>query len=195
MPMTLGHPGFYFMNPRAAVVPVVRISRYRVTPALAGIDQVWSALAPEVPLKRRFADEQFQLSFRFLEVIGEAFSVLAGFASLIATMGLIGMALHVTRRRTHEIGVRKSLGASVGQILWMLLRSFSKPVVIANLAVWPLVYLAMRGYLSLFAHSSGLNIVPFISTLVITVVIAWLAVVAQATRAARLKPATVLRYE
>jgi putative ABC transport system permease protein len=91
--------------------------------------------------------------------------------------------------------VRKTLGASVSQILIMLLTSFSKPIVIANLAVWPLVYVAMRGYLSLFARSAGLTLMPFMLSLAITLAIAWLAVIAQATRAARMNPAMVLRHE
>jgi putative ABC transport system permease protein len=83
----------------------------------------------------------------------------------------------------------------VSQILWMLLRNFSKPIVIANLVAWPVAYVVMRGYLSLFAHQAGLSPAPFVLTLIVTVAVAWLSVAWQATRAARLSPATVLRYE
>jgi len=194
-PINLGGPSFYLFNDEAAVVPIVRIAKQDVAAALAAIDATWKQLAPEVPIKRRFADEQYEASYRFLNIVSGAFSLLAGFAIVIASMGLIGMALHIIRRRTHEIGVRKTLGASVGQILWMLLRNFSKPIVIANMVAWPLAYVVMRGYLSLFAHQAGLSPAPFIITLVVTVAIAWLAVAWQATRAARMNPATVLRYE
>jgi putative ABC transport system permease protein len=195
MPMNLNFPTVYLLNPGAARVPLIRLAPGDVVASAAAIDSTWKALAPEVPLRRRFADEQFERSFQFLNIVGTALAGLAGFASFIAIIGLIGMALHVTRRRTHEIGIRKSLGAGVGQILWMLLRNLSKPIVIANLAVWPLVYLAMRGYLSLFAKSAGLSPVPFVFSLLVTLLVAWLAVIAQAAGAARLKPATVLRYE
>jgi putative ABC transport system permease protein len=105
------------------------------------------------------------------------------------------MALHIIGRRTQEIGVRKTLGASVNQIFILLLGVFSKPIVIANLAVWPLVYLVMQGYLSLFARSTSLTLLPFLLSLLLTLVIAWLAVAVQASRAARMNPASVLRYE
>jgi putative ABC transport system permease protein len=186
---------FYLMNPDVATIPVIRFSKHSVATALAGIDEVWNRLAPGMPLKRRFADEQFEQAHQFLNLISGTFALLAAFASAIAMMGLIAMALHVTRRRMHEIGVRKTLGASVGQIVLILLRSFSTPVVIANLAVWPLAYLVMRAYLGIFAHSSGIAAGPFLLTLAITLAIAWIAVGGQAIRAARLKPATVLRYE
>lgn len=194
-PMNFGAPMLYLLNPDAAGVTIVRISKRNVAAALAGIDKVWSTLAPELPIKRRFADEQYESAYGFLKIVDKVFAVLAILATIIALMGLIAMALHVIRRRTQEIGVRKTLGASVGQILWLLLRSFSRPIIIANLAVWPLVFLAMRGYLSLFAVRSGLTWAPFVLSLLITLAVAWLAVVTQATRAARMNPATVLRYE
>jgi ABC-type lipoprotein release transport system permease subunit len=58
-----------------------------------------------------------------------------------------------------------------------------------------MAFIAMRLYLSMFVQRTGLSVMPFVVSLVTTVLIAWLAVAAQATRAARMKPATVLRYE
>jgi putative ABC transport system permease protein len=131
-PISLGNPSFYMMDTASAVVPVIRIAKQDVPTTLAAIDATWKRLAPEVPLKRRFADEQYEVSYQFLDAINVAFSLLAVFSIVIASMGLVGMALHIIGRRTHEIGVRKTLGATVGQILWLLLGSFSKPVVIAK---------------------------------------------------------------
>jgi putative ABC transport system permease protein len=195
-PMTLGvNTNFYLLSPPAAVNVVARVSKSNVPAALAGIDQVWKTLAPNTPLKRRFSDEQFELAHQILDIVSGTVGALAAFATIIAVMGLVGMALHIIGRRTHEIGVRKTLGASVNQILILLLNVFSRPVVVANLAVWPLVYIVMQGYLSLFAHSTGLTLIPFLLSLLITLSIAWLAVIVQARRAARLNPASVLRYE
>jgi putative ABC transport system permease protein len=195
-PMTLGvNTNFYLLSPAAAANVVVRISRNDVATALTGIDQVWATLAPGTSIKRRFSDEQFEAAHEILGIVSGTVGTLSVFAAIIAVMGLVGMAVHIIGRRTHEIGVRKSLGASVTQILLLLLKTFSKPVIVANLAVWPLAYLVLQGYLSLFAHSAGLTPVPFILSLLITLAIAWLAVFFQARRAARAEPAAVLRYE
>ena len=91
--------------------------------------------------------------------------------------------------------MRKTLGASTRQILMMLLKDFSKPVVIANIIAWPLAYLAVEAYLSIFIHRIPLTPIPFAVSLVITLVIAWASVGGQAVRAARTTPASVLRYE
>jgi putative ABC transport system permease protein len=77
----------------------------------------------------------------------------------------------------------------------LLLVDFSKPVIVANLLAWPLAFMAMRLYLSMFVNQAGLSPTPFIASLGFTVFIACIAVAAQATRAARMNPAMVLRDE
>jgi ABC-type antimicrobial peptide transport system permease subunit len=185
----------FLLNPTAATVPIVRISKGDVPATLARIDAVWRKQSPEVPIKRRFADEQFDLAFQAFSRLNSAFAVLAIFASLIAVMGLIGMTLHVIRRRMHEIGVRKTLGARSAQIYAMLLRNFAIPVVIANIVVWPIVFPLMSGYLGIFANRTSLSVMPFFGSLFVSVVVACIAVSVQSLRAARMKPADVLRYE
>ena len=125
-------------------------------------------------------------------------TAVAGLATLsfvIAAMGLVGMAVHVVSRRRREIGVRKTLGASVPRILAMLLVDFSRPIIFANLAIWPIAFFAAYAYLSVFVERAPLTPVPFIMSLLIAVLIACVAVIAQAGKAARVKPAEVLRYE
>jgi putative ABC transport system permease protein len=162
---------------------------------LAFVESTWKQLSPNVPLRRVFLDESFERSFRVVPLIRNAFAGLALFAFIISAMGLVGMATHVTARRTREIGVRKTLGASVSRILRQLLRDFSRPVVIANLLIWPLAYMAANGYVQLFAVQAELGIAPFAMGLAITIGIACASVGFQATKAARLNPATVLRHE
>jgi len=68
-------------------------------------------------------------------------------------------------------------------------------VIAANLLAWPLAFIAVRAYLNIFIHRIALSPVPFALSLAITVLIAWAAVGGQAVRAARVRPASVLRYE
>ena len=118
--------------------------------------------------------------------------MLATLACVIAGMGLVGMAIHIVSRRMHEIGVRKTLGASIAQVLRMLLFDFSRPIVIANLIVWPIAFLAASAYLAVFVQRAPLTPWPFLMSLAVTVLIASAAVIAQVGKAARLKPAQVL---
>jgi putative ABC transport system permease protein len=185
----------YRLNPAAAKFPIVRVSGNAIPQALAAIDTAWKKVESGVPLNRRFADELFEQSYQFLDGINRIFAALAAFAFAISMMGLFGMAIHVTTGRTREIGIRKTLGADIGQVVSLLLWDFSKPVAIANLIAWPLGFLAMQLYLRLFVQRMTLTVWPFVLSLVVTLLIAWAAVSTHTLRAARRKPATVLRYE
>jgi putative ABC transport system permease protein len=191
-----GNPSsIYVLSPQRAFIPSIRISKADVPAALAEIDAVWNKLAPKVPMKRQFADEVWNSLYQYLGMLTTGFAAIASLAIANSLLGLIGVSMLTIGRRTREIGVRKTLGASVTRILAMLLKDSSKPVVIGNLIAWPLAFLAMQVYLSLFAHRTKLSPLPFMISLVITVFVAWLAVVIQASKAARLNPAKVLRAE
>jgi len=185
----------YYLQPQAASLPIVRIAPGHVREAVAHIDAVWNRLAPDIPMRRSFMDEQLARALALDETIGTAFMALALFAVFIASMGLIGMASYVVGRRRREIGVRKTLGATTTQVLARLIWEFSRPVLIANIAVWPIAYLGMEAYLSLFSMHGELTPLPFLLTLAATLAVTWAAVGMQAFRAARVKPAKVLRYE
>ena len=174
---------------------VARLAADDIAGGVAGAEAIWRRLAPQAQFQRRFMDELFNESFENYARLSQAFVGLAAFAFFIAIIGLFGMAVQVAARRIHEIGVRKSVGARKSQIVMLLLRDFSKPVVIANLIAWPLGYVAAQVYLGVFIQRIALTPVPFIASLVIVVAIAWTAVISQALRAARANPATVLRFE
>ena len=175
---------------------LVRVSGDDIPGAITAIRGLWQRMVgPGNYFYYDFVDQLFAKNYELFGRVNLVFAGLALFAFVISIIGLVGMAGHVASRRRREIGVRKTLGASTRQILMMLLKDFSKPVVIANIVAWPLAYLAVEAYLSIFIHRIPLTPVPFAVSLAITLVIAWVAVGGQAVRAARVKPATVLRYE
>ena len=185
----------YVLSTLGTNVPLVRVSRTGIPAALAHIDSVWKQLLPKVPVRRQFLDELFNSAYNTYSTVGTVLTGLASFAFVIAVMGLIGMAIHVTGRRRREIGIRKTLGATARGVVLMLLRDFSKPVLIANLIAWPFAFFAGQLYFNLFTQRATMTPWPFLVSLVITLGIAWLAVSAQAFRAASVKPANVLHAD
>ena len=185
----------YVVNDLGAAVPYIRIARGDIPAALAHIDAVWKRLVPKVPMRRSFSDELFNVAYEYYETMSRAVTGLSAFAFIIAIMGLIGMAIHITSRRLREIGIRKTLGATARRVVLMLLRQFSKPVLIANLIAWPFALFLGRLYYSMFTHHADISPWPFVLSLAITLAVAWLAVGTQALRAASVKPARVLHAE
>lgn len=181
-------------SPRGGQYPLIRVDRENVAGAVAAIRQVWDELAPQRPPRIRFFDEMFEQSYRRFARVGQLFTLLACTAFVIASIGLLGMAVHATGRRRHEIGVRKTLGSTVTGIIRLLLVDFSKPILIGNVLAWPLGYFAAEAYLSAFTHRIELTLSPFALSLAITFVIAWAAVTGEVLRAASVRPAEVLRH-
>lgn len=140
-------------------------------------------------------DQIFEDNYRSFARINQAFAGLVAFVMVIAFIGLFGMAIQTVGRRLHETGIRKSLGAGTLQIAAMLLRDFSRPVIIANLIAWPIAFIALQSYLSIFLQRVDLTPLPFILSLGFVLAVAWLAVASQVLRAANVNPANVLRTE
>lgn len=124
--------------------------------------------------------------------------VFAGFslvAVLIAALGLVGLAAFLAERRTKEIGVRKTMGATRGEIVRILLWQFVKPLLFANLIAWPVAYLAMKHWLGGFATQVDLAPWTFVGASVAALGIGIVTVIGQALAVAGAQPVSALRYE
>jgi putative ABC transport system permease protein len=146
-------------------------------------------------MRRELVDSLFDGAYQAFSTINWVLNALAMFAFFIAVMGLCGLAIHVTNRRRREIGIRKTLGATVRGVVTMLLIDFAKPVLIANVIAWPFAWFVGQRYMEQFTQRGELTMWPFLLSLLITVGIAWASVGFQALRAATVKPANVLYAE
>lgn len=191
----LNFVGTVYVPESSAGVPIVRIDKSRVAEGIRAIEDTWKKLNPSQPVEYDFADDTFARAYAIYKLIGTVLAAICAIALTIAVMGAFGFALFIANRRAHEIGVRKTLGASVGRIVTMLLRDFSKPVLIANLLGWPLAYVAAQKYLSTFEQRIDITLWPFAFGLVFTLATSWIAVGGRAWRTAQVRPADVLRHE
>jgi putative ABC transport system permease protein len=185
----------YALAPDSANNVAIRIKKGRIGDGLAAIDSQWKQLFPQVPIKRYFVDEIFEREFQTLTRVSSTLTAITMAGVAIAAMGLIGMATFIAARRRHEIGVRKTLGASFYQVMLMLIQDFSRPIVLANILGWPLAYFGSQKYLDMFIQRIDLTLWPFALSLLLSLFAAWLAVGRTVWRAARMNPATVLRHE
>jgi len=186
----------YRLIPKGYAFTILRVAKDEVKAATAHIDDVFKALSStHSPPSRMFLDQAFETAYFTFDLINRVFVALGAFAIAIAAVGLFGMASYITSRRTREIGLRKSQGATSRQILELLLWDFSKPVLVANLVIWPVAFFAAERYLDTFAQRMTLGPWPFFVALLATLVVALAAVGGQAVRAARLRPTDALREE
>ncbi|MFL6845002.1 MAG: ABC transporter permease [Allosphingosinicella sp.] len=174
------------------------VVRYRgAVPAQVreGLQRVWDQFLPDTPFEADFAEDLIAEAYAQERARSAIFLVFAGFAILIACLGLFGLAAFTTERRTKEIGIRKVLGARIRDIVRLLTWQFSKPVVIANLIAWPVAWWAMRDWLNGYDVRVPLGPGPFLMAGLLALAIAIGTVAGHAFRVARLNPIHALRYE
>lgn len=185
----------YQLFPGLASTLIIRIDPNRLDEALAAIDTTWKKLNPAEPVETHFVNALFENTYVVYGGIDTILTTLTIIAVLIAALGGLGFATFVAGHRAHEIGVRKTLGARTNQVVLMLLKDFSKPVLVANLLTWPLAYFAAQQYLQMFVQRIDVTARSFVLSLVLSLLISSLAVSNRVYRAARLNPADVLRHE
>lgn len=185
---------FYVDNNRFSDV-MVRVKGGDVSSTLARIETIWRDLYPNRPMQREFLDDRIQSLYVRETKTSQMFATFSALAILIACLGLFGLASFTAERRTKEIGLRKVLGASVTDIVRLLIWQFSKPVLAANLIAWPVAWYFMNEWLNGFSFRIDLNPLLFLAAGAVALAIAWATVGLHAARVARAKPVQALRYE
>jgi putative ABC transport system permease protein len=181
--------------PAGTRIFAVRIQPVNIPETIAFLENKWKELDPEHPFTYHFMDDSFDRIYRSEEKLSRIFSIFSILAIFIAALGLFGLALFMVEQRTKEIGVRKVLGASVGNIFLLVSKDFAILVIFANLFAWPISYLLMRKWLQTFAYRISIQPWIFVLAAVIAFAIALLTISFQAVKAAVANPVDSLRYE
>ena len=173
----------------------VKVNSPDLPATIAGIKKSFDAFFPGNYFNYYFLDERYNEQYANDRLFGEAFSIFAGFAIFIACLGLLGLSLFATMQRTKEIGVRKVLGASVGNIVLLLSGDFIRLVVIAIVIASPVAWYIMHRWLQDFAYRIEISWWVFATAGILAVVIALATIGYQAVKAALANPVKSLRSE
>ncbi|MBN1940241.1 MAG: ABC transporter permease, partial [Candidatus Aminicenantes bacterium] len=122
----------------------VRIGAGNIPEALSHLQKTWARFAPSYPLDYSFLDSRFEQLHLSDKRMKDLFSVFSFLAMAIACLGLFGLAAHTVEQRTKEIGIRRVLGASAGNLCLSLSKKFLTWVILANIVAWPAAFLAMQ---------------------------------------------------
>lgn len=159
------------------------------------VKKFWKSELPDKEFQGSFLDENTERWFRKEQQLSTIYSIAAAIAIIISCMGLFAIALLMIEQRIKEIGVRKSLGASVQAIVTMLSKDFIKLVLVSILIASPIAWYAMNNWLKDFAYHISIQWWVFALTGLLAIVIAMLTVSYQSIRAALMNPVTSLRSE
>ena len=180
---------------RLFVSLALRVRPESTAQTLSFLETQWKHFLPEVPFAYHFLDEIIQWYYFNEQLTGKMLGIFSLLAIFVACLGLFGLAAFMVQSRTKEIGVRKVLGASTTHLVMLLSREFILLILLANLIAWPIAYYLMRDWLSGFAYQTNLNVLPFVASAILALIIAFGTVSLHAIRAARSNPIDALRYE
>ncbi len=189
----IGSLGLFFGGTSGMLA--VKLNPGDFSATLAGIEGIWDKFAPGQPFTYRFMDDSFNTTYEAEQRLGKIFLVFTILSILIACLGLFGLAAFNAQRRTKEIGVRKVLGATVGQITFRLTTDFLKMVGIAILISLPIGWFAMNKWLEDFSYRIEIGWWVFVLATILAVGVAVLTVGYQSIKAAVVNPVKSLRTE
>jgi putative ABC transport system permease protein len=173
----------------------VRIREGNPAPVLAKLEAAWKAVAPGLPFKYSFLDEDidrfYKAEARWSSIVGWA----GGISIFLACLGLFGLAALAVVNRTREIGIRKVLGASIPELIKLLSKDFMKLVVVAFIIASPVAWYFMNNWLQDFAYRINITAWIFVIAGAAASAIALFTVAVQAARAANANPIKSLRTE
>jgi len=173
----------------------VKIDTDNVPEIITFLKNKWAEFDSKYPFEFSFIEERYDALYRSEENLVKLFGYFTALAIIIGCLGLFGLASFTAEQRTKEIGVRKVLGASVTNIILLLVREFTRWVVVAVVIAWPVSYFLMNDWLRNFAYRVNIGVYTFAVAAAMAFMIAVLTVSYQAVRAALSNPVNALKYE
>ena len=174
---------------------MVKINTADVEGVLSSIRHEWTVLNARTPFSYYFLDDRFAALYSQEQKTGQIFTLFAVIAIVIASLGLFGLVAFTTEQRTKEIGIRKVLGATASQVVFLLSKDFLGLVCIALAIAIPLTWMAMHLWLDNFAYRTEISWWIFLIAGCTALVMALLTISFRAIKAALANPVKSLRTE
>jgi len=162
---------------------------------LAAIQEFYTEFNAGVPFEYRFVDDDYRARYAGEKRVAVLSGFFAGIAIIISCLGLFGLAAFTAERRLKEISIRKVLGSSEREILFLLSGDFTRIVVWAICLALPVGYIISRNWLNDFAFRIRVEWWLFLFAGLIVLIISWITVGIHTVKAARVNPVGNLRGE
>ncbi len=189
-------PFFFTFDPNWRSLASLRLDGTKPVPeTISAIEQVFKKHNPAYPFEYDFVDKDFNELYKSEQLIGKLARVFSFLAIFVACLGLFGLAAFSAEQRVKEIGVRKVLGASLGNIVLLMSREFLLLVAISILVASPLAWYLMDSWLDDYTYRIQISWWVFAMVALLTLGIAFITVSFQSIRAALADPVKSLRAE
>jgi putative ABC transport system permease protein len=182
-------------NPRSSYLFAIRYKAANTGDIIKSANAAWLKNFAGFDFEYFFLDEEFEKQYQAEQRLATVFGIFSSLTIMIAVIGLLGLVSFMVASRTKEIGVRKVLGAGVGQLTILLSREFMILIILANALIFPVVWYMATQWLAHFANKVALSPLLFLTTFVFALLITLFTISFQTVRAALADPVKSLRYE
>ena len=199
---------FHNYSLRQSIMPICIVSDYtnyqnfavnidarNMKPTLESIEKLWSETFPQYVYKSEFLDDRIAEFYQTDNLMLQLIQVFAGIAIFIGCLGLYGLVSFMASQKTKEIGVRKVLGASIGNIVWIFGKEFVRLLLVAFIVAAPLAWWVMNTWLQDFQYKAEFGAGVFLLSLTTTLIIAAVTVGYRSFSAALKDPVKSLKSE
>lgn len=187
---------FRLVDPTGAGYYMVRLASMGNLPDM--IDQIkrtYTSFFPNTAFEYFFLDEFFDRQYKAEQSFGQVFGLFTVLAIITASLGLFGLSLITIARRIKEIGIRKVLGASLLNILFLISRDFLWLIIVSFIIASPLAYWGGYKWLENYQFRIHFNLWFFVIPLFLILMITLMTLTIQSLRAALTNPTKTLRTE
>jgi len=174
---------------------VMRIDSKNISKTISLIEDVWEKHEPNWPAQIRLIDKEFENMYLTEKKVSKLISLFTLLAISISLLGLFGLIAFVAISRRKEIGIRKTLGASMLNIVMTIGKEFIFLTMVANLVAWPIIYFISIRWLDNFTESVSINFLWYPLSGLIVLWIVLIIVVYHSIHTANQNPVIALKYE
>ncbi len=173
----------------------IKIQPTNIKESLASIEHLWNNAFPDNLYEYQFLDTKIAAYYKSEEQQSDLCKIFAGIAIFISCLGLYGLISFMALQRTREVGIRKTLGASVSSIVYLFSKEFTVLILLSFAISAPVGWYFMNKWLMDITYRITLGPGIFLLAIAVSIVIAWLTVGYKAVSAALANPVNSLRSE
>jgi predicted permease len=173
----------------------IKIQPVNINQTLASVERLWNNTFPDGMYEYQFLDEKIASFYKSEDQLSALYKIFAGIAIFISCLGLYGLVSFMAAQRTKEVGIRKTLGASVSHIVYLFSKEFTVLILIAFATSAPITWYFMNKWLQAYTYKITIGPSIFLLAIAASIIIAWFTVGYKAIRAALVNPVDSLRSE
>ncbi len=174
----------------------LKIKPNNIEETLNYIEKYWkNNIEQDYPFSASFVNKRFARTYQKYQKQQTLFLILTTVVIIISLLGLFALATLTIQQRLKEVAIRKTLGASVKEIMYLLIKTFVKIVLFASVILIPLAYYFIQDWLNNFAYRIEMPLLPYVLTPILLTLLVFLVVGYKAYKASKIDLIKYLKFE